>query len=246
LVPGLRYRASFDTNAGQSDNADVKLGSLRLAGPSAAAIRRVPGDPNQFTFTAPQSGTMHLVVGWQEELFAADGGPSEFCAGSGPVDIRTEKAKPPKIRARVVGTSAFELVVLGGSRIDQRPLTLAFRFQSGRAVPPSLHAKVSLRYTFTPDQFFQLPRSRQHAFLIDGRGDALTSRVASGANSGTVGLSVFENDLKHELHFGFSLQVIQGGKTIGGMRSGAVCRYVPVRFKPAETRCTHPGFATRP
>jgi hypothetical protein len=48
-----------------------------------------------------------------------------------------------------------------------------------------------------------------------------------------------------QLRFGFSVELRQGGRRVGGMRSGVVCNRVQFGGH-SEPRCSHPGFAARP
>jgi hypothetical protein len=118
-------------------------------------------------------------------------------------------------------------------------VTAILRVRRGVAVPPPASGGAAAQRGFNPlrpssPNVVYYGALKLH-FGIDTDRDRALVRVDPDGNFPRGSL----------LRFGFSVELRQGGRRVGGMRSGVVCKRVQIGGA-SQPRCSHPGFAPRP
>ena len=217
------------------------IASVQVTGPPAVPVRSIDPRGPEFEFTTAAAGTLRLTMTWQQELFDSRSNLVGVCAVTAPIDLAVLNPRPPKLTARFLSHLVFELRLSNRvDPLDTRSVTVLLRIRRGRATPPSARGRSAARYTFSAEGFSG--GSKQHTIFN------VATFEARGTNGATlVGVIPDTTGLRpgRQLRFGFSVEVRQGGRRIGGMRSGVICHLKLTRLG-AEPRCSHPGFRGRP
>jgi hypothetical protein len=266
LVAGHKYhaervieRAIGEYPAGSPyRQSSAKEGSIFVTGPAGLALTERP-ETNDFRggyeFTAPRAGSLTLTVTWIQELQAQSGASAGECAATAPITLPVFALKPARVssvkfaRSRTVRISGgdfgitddqFQLVVsTAAAPADPAPVYVVLRVRAGRASAPPLRSAPAKRVRLSRLHTFRRAGLSLDSITLDGPRHAFIPAVA-------VGLDSFV-PLGRTVRFGFSLAIEQGGRTLGGMRSGAICRIAFSRRANRHYRhCTPVGFAKRP
>jgi hypothetical protein len=196
------------------------------ASTSAGALPRVDGArPVTFALSTGGPGTIAVDVSWQQEVVDAQGVPTgDRCDASGTLKLTVRSPRPVRLTGKGVRTR-FEVGVRPGPAPASRSRVIyELRVRRGRALPPTLRAKPVARFMYTVDTLG--PVTRSDVRTISGVGQFLV--VASGFSGpnarGRMLLVAGTVPRGEKRRFGFSIRVLQGGRTVGGLRGGAVCR----------------------
>jgi hypothetical protein len=223
LVAGTRYRVVVVQELAIGDNSHPVDGTIAVSAPNGPAL--TPGtedDRPVYDFTPAGAGTVRLVVSWDAEVGSS--GSGDVCSASQSFDIPVLAPTIPKIRGSFhrggsAFGSSFLLKLAGQKPQDPGKVTVVLRARRGTTRPPRPRGHALGRFSFKPlgDGHFEAhggDRQLRHAFY------------ATTTGSGVKIYGYPNMPFGRTLRFAFSLQVIQNGKTVGGMRSGARCQRV--------------------
>jgi hypothetical protein len=216
-----RYQLSVNTPLGVRDE------TVQITGPPALGIARVAPDQAEFTLTTGDPGTLNLTTTWQQDT----GNGDETCAASAPLNLSVVDPRPPRLTVRRFAVGVVLVVKTPRSPIDERPVTYEVRLRRGKAIPPSLAVRPFFKLT---PRYLAPPQS-------------VTRNVFGGATVEVVGQS--RGLLRPPRPFGISILLRQGGRVVGGLRAGLVCRFALVgrgRARYFALRCRAVRLAARP
>jgi hypothetical protein len=115
---------------------------------------------------------------------------------------------------------------------------VVLRVRAGRALAPSANAPPFKRVRL--DKLHSI--SKGGLLLDDYTADGPGGTFRPGL---TVGRTYFNQ--RGTVRFGFSVEIVQGGRSLGGMRAGASCRFAfSSRAHRHYRRCAVVGFAKHP
>jgi hypothetical protein len=266
LVAGRKYRVErvIELALGRYPESspyrqsNAKEGSIVVTAPAGVTLRELPetsGFRGGYEFTAPRAQSLTLTVTWIQELQADSGSSAGECQATGTITLPIFTLKLARVslvryvRHRIfsvargqfaVSDDFFQLAVTPAAEPrDPAPIYVVLRVRRGRARAPSATGPVFRRVRLDRLHTINTAGMSVDSDFVDGPND--TSRPAL-----TVGLggSVREG---RTVRFGFSIEITQRGRRLGGMRSGAICR---IRFSSRANRrfraCTPVGFAKHP
>ena len=273
LAAGHVYRV-YTTRSGGANDWQIKDGSVRVSAPADVPLTDVGQTPGLvFSFTPPRAGVvLHLTVTWQ---LSGPIYPYPTCTATGAVDIAVTSAGfASVVGARFIPAlfrlnshtlevirpvDSLTLTVRGGrSPIETANVTILVRVRAGRARAPAARGRASLRFVLMPrpdggfngagfrniDVGESIGAVRSNVVLTElsnRRGVAVNLYPGGGLTS------------SRTLRFGVSIEVRQGTRSLGGLRSGLICRLRRKTFHLRHllvprrgVKCAHPGFARRP
>lgn len=242
LTAGTRYRVDVVPERAISDRGQPVDGSVAVAAPDGPPLARTDEDGRPaYDFTPAQGGTVRIVVSWEQEIGSR--GSGDVCAASQTFELPVLEPTVPAVAGRFsrggsVFGSSFALRLRGAAPQDPGTVTVVLRARRGTTTPPPAAGRAFARFTFRPDG--------------DGgfEGRAVTRRLARTFQADTTGDGVrifpYPNiAFGRTLRFAFSVEVVQNGRRIGGMRSGASCRRIQFRQRSA-VKCRAVGLRQRP
>ncbi|HEX8122762.1 MAG TPA: hypothetical protein VF549_16020 [Solirubrobacteraceae bacterium] len=238
LIAGTRYRVVVVQELATGDRGRAVDGSIAVSAPSGPALDQGNEDGRPvYDFTPTAAGTVRLVVSWEEEIGSP--GSGDVCAASQSFDLPVPAPTAPKVKGRFsrgddVFGSSFVLRLTGTKPQDRGKVSVVLRARRGATTPPPPSASPFATFTFTPNG--------NGGFT----GRAVTRRLARTFQADTTGAGVrifpYANiAFGRTLRFAFSIDVLQNGRRIGGMRSGASCRRVQLRQRSA-VKCRAVGL----
>jgi hypothetical protein len=242
LIAGTRYRVIVVQELAIGDHAGPVDGSITVSAPNGPPLQQGTADDRPvYDFTPAQAGTVRLVVNWEDEV--GHPGSGDFCSASLTVDLPVLEPTAPQLEGRFhpgapTFESSFVLHLRGKAPQDPAKISILLRARHGTTKPPAARGRPIARFTAIPqgDGHFQLSgatRQFHHAFYAD--------TVADGVRIYPYGNIPFGRTLR----FAFSLEVTQGGRRVGGMRSGATCHRIQFRGHSA-VRCRPVGLKQQP
>jgi hypothetical protein len=256
LVAGKRYLAetAIERAIGQSyppgspyRQSNAKPGSIAVTGP--VALTPIPeGDSFRggYSFTAPRASSLTLTVTWVQQLQAQSGASAGECDAMATITLPIFTLKLASVsnaryvrhtvpRRFVINDDTFRIrVTPAPDPADPAPVYVVLRVRGGTS-PPSLRARPALKRRLTANLSF-----RRNNLQLDSEG-------IRGVDNGTVEDIIVSLDpfvrQGRTVRFAFSIEILQGTKRLGGMRSGAICS---IRFSSRAHRhyraCTPVGF----
>jgi hypothetical protein len=242
LVAGTKYRVVVVQELAIGDNGQPVDGSIVVTAPSGPPLDQKTADRRPvYDFTPTKAGKVTLVVDWDEEVGSP--GSGDICHASQSFDIPVlEPTKPTLVGRfnpgpRTLGSS-FTLRLKGKKPQDPAKVSVVVRTRRGTTKPPAASGPALARFSFKP--------SGSGGFV--GRaGSRKLSRTLQVDQEGA-GVRIFPYPniaFGSTLRFAFSIEVLQGGKRLGGMRSGATCRRIQFRQHSA-VKCKPVGLQHRP
>lgn len=246
LVTGHRYaavidetRATRESTATEGSSVPVS-GTVRVSAPSGLALTPATKDSTDYyVFNAPAPGTLRIQAMWQQEVSGVRSSASTICSATAALDAAVVAPNLVVTTARFYAGYRFEVRVRNRPPADPRSVTALLRVRRGVATPPPASGRVASRVSFDPLN----PGAPSVAYR-----SALKLHFGAESDNGGVSVQVDpDGNFPHgtQLRYGFSLELRQGGRRVGGMRSGVVCRRVQFNGY-SQPRCTHPGFTARP
>ena len=141
-----------------------------------------------------------------------------------------------KIRHFFASDDEFRIrVTPGADPEDPTPVYVVLRVRGGTTRPPSLRARPALKRRVDAVLSF-----RRNNLGLDS--ESIGSTDNGAIEEIVVGLDPFVGPGR-TVRFGFSIEIVQGGRRLGGMRSGAICS---IRFSSRAHRyyrgCSPVGF----
>jgi hypothetical protein len=218
-------------------NTGLRDGSARVTGPAGLVIGE-RDDSNSgrhvFAFTPVAEGTLHLDLAWVLDI--DKGRPTaDACAATSALDLPvrakqriTTKASflssPPSNGSRLAGYYlGFVLPPRNGLAAkdarDTSPVTVLVRLRRDTTTPPKPTGKATYKVTYRYDgaaEFLKTP----------GQGPNYVAKYFSNItwDSSGVQIACNPNAPRSGLRYAVSVEVRQGGKRVGGMRGGGICK----------------------
>jgi hypothetical protein len=241
--PGSPYRQSR-----------AREGSIVVTGPPGVTLTPISDsssgrlDPNH-QFTASRASAFTLNSTWIQELTAQSGLSAGECTATASLTLPIFTLKPAvvsraryvrhKVRPFLATDDEFRVrVTPAADPKDPAPVYVVLRARGGTTRPPSLSARPVLKRKLSA--VFNLGSRSPLSIDTEGVGEVRNGSVEEVV----VGLGAFVPQGR-SVRFGFSVEIIQGGRRLGGMRSGAICR---IAFSSRAHRhyrsCTPVGFKT--
>ncbi len=232
-------------------NTGLRDGSARVTGPSGLLVaERDDADRGRhvFAFTPTAPGMLHLDFAWIVDI--DKGRPTaDACAASAAVNLPVHAPRPITTKATFTGSSGPGGSGLAGYRLRlvlpppdglpeaqaraPGPVTMLVRLRRGTTRPPGRTAKVAYKVTYRYDQ-------RAEFLTTGGQGPDYVARYFSNISWDSSGLEIGcnPNAPRRGLRFAVSVEVRQGGKLVGGMRAGGICKSERFRRKDGVTMVT--------
>jgi hypothetical protein len=216
-------------------NTGLRDGSARVTGPAGLVIgERDDIDRHVFPFTPVAEGTLHLDLAWVLDI--DKGRPTaDACAATAALDLPVRAKQritttasflgsPPANGSRVAGYNlGFVLPARNGLTAkdarDTSPVTVLVRLRRGTTTPPKPTGKATYKVTYRYDgsaDFLNTP----------GQGPNYVAKYFSNItwDSSGVQIGCNPNAPRGGLRYAVSVEVRQGGKRVGGMRGGGICK----------------------
>lgn len=242
LVAGTSYRVVVVQELAIGDNASPVDGSVAVSAPNGPALQPTMenGRP-AYDFTPGAAGSVRLVVTWQDEVGSP--GSGDVCQASQSFDIPVVAPVLPRVESkfsrgpRTFG-STFVLRLIGKAPQVPGKVQVVLRAREGTTRPPALKAPAVTRFNLTAKQDGAIEggagsRRFHHAFYADSSGARISIYAYPNIAFGRT------------LRFAFSLEVLQNGRVLGGMSSGASCRRIQFRGHSA-VKCRAVGLRNHP
>ncbi len=265
LVVGRKYQIARvielaigrypDGSAYRQSNA--KEGSIAVTAPAGVSLKELPETDSfrgGYEFTTPRASSLTFTVTWIQELQAQSGASAGECTATATITLPVfalKQARVSRVRyvrhrvVRVTGGFAvsddlFQLAVTPAAEpIDPAPVYVVLRVRRGRARAPSATGPVFRRVRLNSLHTIRGAGLSVDDLAVDGPNDTFRPGL-------TVGLGSFVQQGR-TVRFGFSIEIVQGGRRLGGMRSGAICRIAfSSRANRHYRKCTPVGFAKHP
>jgi hypothetical protein len=240
LIAGTRYRVVVVQEYAIGDNAQPVDGSVVVTAPNGPPLAATTenGRP-AYDFTPTAAGTVRIVVSWDERV----GSSGDTCSASQPFDLTVLEPTVPTFRGSFspgprTFDSFFRFRLFGKFPQDRAKVSVILRARRNTTRPPAPRGRAVGRFTFTPT----------------GDGHFMTSsldRDLSGifgtdiANDGFRIYTLPNQPFGRTIRYAFSVEVVQNGKRLGGMRSGAKCRRKQFRGHSA-IKCRAVGLKQKP
>ncbi len=192
---------------------------------TGGALQRIPGARAvTFGLTTGDPGRIPLTIAWQQEVTANGIPTGERCSGSGTVTLTVRSPRPVRLTGRTT-QSRYELSVRRGAEPSSRSRVIyELRVRRGRAVPPSLRGKPIARFMYSADTLGPLGGDTGRSIRGVGQFIVVSGGFRGPNARGRMLLVPGTVPRGQKRRFGFSIRVLQGGRTVGGMRGGIVCR----------------------
>lgn len=225
----------------------LRKGSARVTGPAGLVLTERDGldrdlGRHVFAFTPAKAGTLHLGLSWVIDI---DTGlpTADACAATAAFD------RPVRAKRRITTTASFVgihrafdsrgvgynlrfvLPALNGLRAadarDLSPVTVLVRLRRGTTTPPKPAGKATYTVTYRYD-------SRAEVLKARGQGPNYVAKYFSNITWDSAGLQIAcnPNAPRGGLRYAVSVEVVQGGRRVGGMRGGGIC--TSERFRAAD------------
>jgi hypothetical protein len=242
LVAGTKYRVVVVQELAIGDNAQPVDGSISVSAPNGPALDPTTEDDRPaYDFTPAKAGKVTLVVNWEDEVGSR--GSGDICAASQSFDIPVlEPTKPTLTSAFHPGPRTFEssftLRLKGKKPQDPAKVSVLVRARRGTTKPPAPRGSALAHFTYKPNGF--------GGFDIKGSGRQLRGTAYIDNVDGAVKIYPYGNaPIGRTTRFAFSIEVLQHGKRLGGMRSGAKCKRIQFTGHSA-VKCKAVGLKQRP
>lgn len=242
LTAGTRYRVVVVQERANGDQSRPVDGSVAVSAPDGPALQPLTEDGRPaYDFTPQAAGSVRLVVTWEQEVGSYRSG--DVCAASQAFDLPVLAPTRATVSGRFLRGggdfgSSFALKLSGRAPQDPSPVTVVLRARRGTTTPPAATGKALATFTFRPDgdgtfTSRAITRRLARTFQVDSTGSGLRLHPYPNIAFGRT------------LRFAFSIEVLQGGRRVGGLRSGASCRRIQFRQRSA-VKCRAVGLRQRP
>ena len=264
LVVGRKYQIARvielaigrypDGSAYRQSNA--KEGSIAVTAPAGVTLKELPETDSfrgGYEFTTPRASSLTFTVTWIQELQSQSGASAGECLATATItrqvfafkQARVSSVKFVRHRLSRVGSNFFMsddifqlLVTRASAPADPAPVYVVLRVRAGRALAPSANAPPFKRVRLDKLHSINTGGLLLDDYTADGPGDTFRPGL-------TVGRTYFNQ--RGTVRFGFSVEIVQGGRSLGGMRAGATCRFAfSSRAHRHYRRCAVVGFAKHP
>jgi hypothetical protein len=263
LVAGHKYKiarvieraigAYPDSSPYRQSNA--KDGSIAVIAPPGVTLKDVPESDDfrgGYEFTAPNVKSLTFTVTWIQQLQNQSGTSAGECQASAQITLPVFALQQARVSSvkffrhhilrgadhLYMSDDYFQLLVTpAAAPADPAPVYLVVRVRPGRALAPSARAK--------PYRTVRLDRLHD----INAGGMLIDEYLADSDNDRRRGIVVGRTYFRQTstVRFGFSISIVQGGRTLGGMRAGASCRFAFSSVAHRHyRRCSVVGFAKHP
>jgi hypothetical protein len=264
LVVGRKYRIArvIELAIGRYPDgspyrqSSAKEGSIAVSAPAGVTLTELPETDSfrgGYEFTAPKGQSVTFTVTWIQELQNQSGTSAGECQATAQItrpifalkQARVSSVKFVPHRLSRVGRNffmsddVFQLVVTpAAAPADPAPVYVVLRVRAGRALAPSANAPPFKRVRLDKLHSINTGGLLLDDYAAEGPGDTFRPGV-------TVGRTYSRQ--RSTVRFGFSVEIVQGGRSMGGMRAGATCRFAfSSRAHRHYRRCAVVGFAKHP
>jgi hypothetical protein len=221
LIAGTRYRIVVVQELAIGDHAQPVDGSVAVSAPNGPPLAATTEDGRPaYDFRPSEAGTVRIVVSWEEQVGSS--GSGDVCSASQAFDLPVLEPTIPTFRGAFSSgprtfDSFFRFRLFGKSPQDPAKVSVILRARRGTTRPPAPRGRALGRFTFKPtgDGHFMtsnLDRDLPRVFGTDIRNDGFFIYMYPNMPFGRT------------IRVAFSVEVVQHGKRLGGMRSGAKCR----------------------
>jgi hypothetical protein len=237
--------------------SNAKEGSIVVTAPAGVTLTERPETDRfrgGYEFTAPRGTSLTLTVSWIQQLQAQSGASAGECAATATITLPIFSLKSARVslvryvRHRVVRVTGgfavsddlFQLAVTPAAEpADPAPVYVVLRVRGGTTRAPSLTRRPFRRVRLDKLHTVSTAGLSLDDLAVDGPNDTFRPGL-------TVGLGAFVREGR-TVRFGFSVEITQGGRRLGGMRSGAICRIAFLsRANRHYRQCRPVGFAKHP
>jgi hypothetical protein len=242
LVVGTRYRVVVVQELAIGDNSQPVDGSIAVAAPNGPPLEASTEDRRPvYDFTPTGPGSVRLVVSWDQEVGSY--GSGDVCAASQAFDLPVLAPTAPTLegvfrRGPRTFESSFLLRLRGEEPQDPAKIDVILRARRGTTRPPAPRGRALATFGFRPTG----------SGGFETRADDRELRRTFYADTVPAGVRIYPYGniaFGRTLRFAFSLEVVQGGRRIGGMSSGAKCRRIQFPGHSA-VKCRAVGLARHP
>ena len=242
LVAGTRYRVVVVREYAIGNNARPIDSTIAVTAPNGPPLQAATeNDRPAYDFTPTAAGTVRIVVSWDDEVGSY--GSGETCSTSRQFDIQVLEPTLATAMGRFLPGprtfgSSFFIALSGKYPQDPGNVTVILRGRRGTTRPPAPRGKAVGRYVFKPTGDGHFTTSAQ---------DHRLPRTFDADTEGTrIYIYPYGNiPFGRPLLFAFSFEVVQNGKRIGGLSSGASCRRKQFRGHSA-VKCRAVGLKQQP
>jgi hypothetical protein len=224
------------------DNGRPVDGSISVSAPNGPPLKPTSEDDRPaYDFTPTGAGKVTLVVDWEEEVGSY--GSGDICAASQSFDLRVVEPTVPTLAGAFhpgppTFGSSFSLKLKGKRPQDPAKVSVLVRARRGTTKPPAPRGHALAHFTYKPNGF--------GGFDIKGSGRFLRGTAYIDEVGGAVVVYPYGNaPIGRVTRFAFSIEVLQHGKRLGGMRAGAKCKRIQFPGHSA-VKCKSVGLKQRP
>jgi hypothetical protein len=236
LVAGTGYRIVVVREYAIGDNVQPVDSTIAVTAPNGPALQPASEDGRPaYDFTPTAAGTVRIVVSWDDEVGYGSG---QFCSASRTFDIQVLAPTLPTFKGSFRKPNLFRFHLFGKEPQDPGDVTLILRGKRGTTRPPAPRGRALGRWVFKPeDGRFSEKRGGDHGL-----------RRTFSADTIRAGIEIYPEvniPFGKTLRYAFSVEVVQNGRRLGGMRAGAKCHRVQLTGH-SVVRCRPVGLKQRP
>jgi hypothetical protein len=240
LIAGTHYRIVVVQEYAIGDHAQPVDGSVVVTAPDGPPLAATTEDGRPaYDFTPSTAGSVRIVVSWDERVRSS----GEVCSASQSFDLSVLEPTVPTFHGSFSSgprtfDSSFRFRLFGKSPQDPGKVGVILRARRGTTRPPAPRGRALGRFSFTPtgDGHFMTKNTD------------LSLRGVFGTDIASDGFQIYMDPnmpFGRTIRFAFSVEVVQNGKRLGGMRSGAACRRKQFTGHSA-IKCRAVGLRQRP
>ena len=241
LIAGTKYRIVVVQEYAIGENAQPVDGSVVVTAPSGPPLQATSEDGRPaYDFTPAGAGTVRIVVSWDERVGTSG---NDVCSASQAFDLTVLEPTAPTFRGSFSAgprtfDSFFRFRLFGKSPQDPGKVSVILRARRNTTRPPPPRGRAVGRFTFTP--------TGDGHFMTTSGDRALRGIFGTDIANDGFGIYMEPNlPFGRTVRFAFSVEVVQNGKRLGGMRSGAQCRRKQFTGHSA-IKCRAIGLKQRP
>ncbi|HEY8583271.1 MAG TPA: hypothetical protein VIL49_09995, partial [Capillimicrobium sp.] len=237
LIAGRDYHAVIVRELAIGEEATPIDATFTVTGPDGLALEPTKVDRRPaWRFAAPPTGPLTLTARWHMDARYV---PGDVCAASQELTLPVQALRPVIVgRPRFdpdgpVMPDALELPFRAPELVDARPLSVRLWLEAGATAPPAPKGRPTRAATIVFDEATgRLERGRG----LDSGWIAALGLNAEIASDGVRVSPHSQIPVGSAQRFGMTVELRQGGRRLGGMQAGAVCRRVQLRGR-STFRC---------
>ena len=235
LVVGTRYRIVVVREYAIGNNVQPVDSTITVTAPNGPALQPTTenGRP-AYDFTPTAAGTVRVTVSWDDEVGYQSG---QYCSASQTFDIPVLAPTLPTFKGTFSRPNLFRFKLFGKEPQDPGKVTVLLRAKRGTTRPPAPRGRALKSFVFKPG-FGKYSTT-------SGFGRMRRTFTADTIGNGIEIYPEVNIPFGKTLRYAFSLEVVHGGKRLGGMRAGAKCHRVQLTGH-SVVRCKAVGLKQSP